>query len=256
MTSNGGDAGRQPWDAAGYAAHAPFVPELGAPLVGLLAPQPGERILDIGCGDGTLTLALAEAGATVVGIDASPEMVAAAKARGLDARVADAAALPFVAEFDAAFSNAALHWVPDHDAAVAGMARALKPGGRAVGELGGFGNVAAIATALAAVMGRRGFADSVLPWHFPTAARFAERLAWHGFTVESCALTPRPTPLPTGMSGWLETFAAGIFGRLPPDDRTAARDEAVALLRPALRDEDGNWTADYVRLRFVARLTA
>src|SRR6056297_452665 len=101
------EGGGQPWDAAGYAAHAPFVPALGAPLVELLAPRPGERILDIGCGDGTLTQALVEAGAETVGVDASPEMVAAARARGLDARIADAAALPFEAEFDATFSNAA-----------------------------------------------------------------------------------------------------------------------------------------------------
>lgn len=250
------EGGGQPWDAAGYAAHAPYVPVLGAPLVDLLAPRPGERILDIGCGDGTLTQALVEAGAEIVGVDASPDMVAAAQARSLDARVADAAALPFTAEFDAVFSNAALHWVPDHEGAVAGMRRALKPGGRAVGEFGGFGNIAAIATALVAVMGRRGFDESVLPWTFPTAEGFAVRLARNGFAVESCALIPRPTPLPTGMAGWLETFAAGILGRLPPEDRTATRDEAVALLRPALCDEDGNWTADYVRLRFAARLTA
>ena len=155
------------------------------------------------------------------------------------------------------FTNAALHWVPDHEAVVAGIARALKPGGRVVGEFGGHGNVAAIVTALVAVLGRRGLDDAAaLPWTFPTAERFAARLARHGFTVDSCDLIPRPTPLPTGMAAWLDIFAGGVFSRLDPDDRAAARDEAVDLLRPALRDEDGNWTADYVRLRFLARLRA
>ena len=248
----------QPWDPARYVEHAAYVPRLGQPLVDLLAPQPGERVLDIGCGDGALTAALAQSGATVAGVDASPAMVAAAQARGLDARVADAAALPggpdFDGAFDAVFTNAALHWVPDHEAVAAGMARMLKPGGRVVGELGGHGNVAAIVTALVAVLGRRGMDASVIPWTFPTAERFAARLQRHGFTVDSCALIHRPTPLETGMAAWLEVFATGLFARLDPAEREAARDEAVALLRPALCDDQGNWTGDYVRLRFTARL--
>ena len=246
-------AGGQPWNAESYAAHAAYVPALGALLVDLLAPRQGERLLDIGCGDGALTETLAATGAVVVGVDASPAMVAAARARGLDARVADAAALDFDGVFDAVFTNAALHWVPDHEAVVAGFRRALKPGGRVVGELGGQGNVAAVVTALVAVMGARGFDASFLPWTFPTAESFAARLRRHGFSVESCALIPRPTSLPTGMAAWLDVFAAGILGRLDPAERDSARAEAVALLRPALCDAEGRWTADYVRLRFAAR---
>ena len=246
--------GDHPWDADSYAKHASYVPALGAPLVELLKPQPGERLLDIGCGNGALTEALAASGAMVVGVDASPDMVAAAQARGLDARVADAAALPFQAEFDAIFTNAALHWVPDHEAVVAGIRRALKPGGRVVGELGGQGNVAAVVTALVAVMGARGFDASIIPWTFPTAETFAARLQHHGFTVERCTLIPRPTPLPTGMAPWLDIFATGILNRLPPHERDSARDAAVALLHPALCDAEGHWVADYVRLRFLAHL--
>src|SRR5688500_15143750 len=140
----------QSWSAEGYARNARFVADLGQPVLELLAPQPGERILDLGCGDGALTTKLVAAGATVVGGDASAELVAAAQALGLDARIADGQALAFEAEFDAVFSNAALHWMKQPDAVIAGVRRALKPGGRFVGEFGGHGNVAAIVTALVA----------------------------------------------------------------------------------------------------------
>ena len=123
------------WSSEGYREHAPYVPSLGAAVLDLLAPQPGERILDIGCGDGTLTQQIVERGATVVGIDSSPQMIDAARARGLDVRLLNAEALPFNQEFDAVFSNAALHWIRDHDALLDGVARALRPGGRFVVEL-------------------------------------------------------------------------------------------------------------------------
>lgn len=245
------------WNPADYAHHAGFVPELGVPVLDLLAPHPGERVLDLGCGDGALTERLAATGALVVGLDASPEMVERARARGLDARLGSADALPFAAEFDAVFSNAAPHWVRDQEAMVAGVARALKPGGRFVGEMGGHGNVAAVMVALLAVLARRGIdGPGLLPWVFPTAEEHAARLAAHGLVVDAMTLFPRPTPLPTGMAGWFDTFAGSVLGRLAPEDRAAARDEAVALLRPALCDRAGNWIADYVRLRFAAHRPA
>ena len=242
------------WSADRYRDHAGFVPALGRDVVALLAPRPGERILDLGCGDGTLTEALLAAGAEVVGVDSSADMVAAARKRGIDAHLMDATALDFEESFDAVFSNAALHWMKDADAVIAGVARALRPGGRFVGEFGGAGNVAAITVALTAVLERRGIdARSVVPWFFPSADAYRGRLETHGFEVDSIELFPRPTPLPSGMEDWLETLAAPLLAKLPSADRTAARDEAVALLRPALCDEAGRWTADYVRLRFVAR---
>ena len=146
----------------------------------------------------------------MVGVDASADMVAAAQKRGLDARVANGARLDFSREFDAVFSNAALHWMKDDpDAVIAGVARALKPGGRFAGEMGGHGCVAAITVALIAVLERHG-ADgkSVSPWYFPTVDDYRARLERGGFTVEYIELIPRPTPLPTDMAGWLDTFAA------------------------------------------------
>jgi trans-aconitate methyltransferase len=248
-------APRQTWQPDRYAANARFVADLGAPVVALLAPRPGERILDLGCGDGALTEQLAAFGCTVIGVDAGPDMVAAAKRRGLEAYVADGQDLRFLAEFDAVFSNAALHWMRDADAVLQGVRRALKPGGRFVGEFGGHGNVAAITVALVAVLTRRGVdGHAASPWYFPSAEAYAARLKAHGFAVEQVDLIPRPTPLPTDMAGWLDTFAESFLGRLPADQRGAARDEVLALLTPYLCDERGRWTADYVRLRFAARL--
>jgi trans-aconitate methyltransferase len=241
----------QTWSPQEYARNAAFVPALGASILAQLAPQPGERILDLGCGDGVLTQEIAAAGATVVAVDASPAMVAAARTRGLDARVADATALPFVDEFDAVFSNAVLHWVKAADAALAGIARALKPGGRFVAEFGGFMCVASIHTAVRAVLMRRGIAvDS--PWFFPTAEQYREQVEAAGLRVDAIRTFARPTPLPTGIEGWLDTFAGPMLGELGANDRPEAVAEIARLLEPALRDWRGTWTADYVRLQVVA----
>lgn len=252
-TTKASSAQSQTWCAEGYAHHAAFVPALGAPLIDRLNPQPGERILDLGCGDGTLTEQIAARGCTVVGVDASAEMIAAARRRGLDARLINAEELTFNAEFDGVFSNAVLHWIKNADAVIAGVRRALKPGGRVVGEFGGHTNIAAISVALRAVLPKYGI-DAPSDWFYPSVADYRVRLERGGFVVDDIALVPRPTPLATGMAGWLETFRGTILNALPPDRRDAAKNELIELLAPSLRDERGNWTADYVRLRFVAHL--
>ncbi len=244
----------QRWDPAGYARNARFVAELGLPVVELLAPRPGERILDLGCGDGALTEKLVALGCQVIGADASPEQVAAARARGLDARVVDAGALPFHADFDAVFSNAALHWMPDQEAVITGVWRALVPGGRFVAEFGGHGDIAHIRAALYAVLERRGIDPRPLdPWYFPTAEEYQGRLERQGFQVGSIALFPRPTALPGDIIPWLETFAGSFLAPVPAPARPALLAELRQALQPALCDAAGHWTADYVRLRFAAR---
>jgi trans-aconitate methyltransferase len=244
----------QTWNASQYAKQGRFVADLAGGVFELLAAKPGERILDLGCGDGALTAKIASTGAEVVGVDSSASMVEAAQALGLDARLLSGDQLQFDREFDAVFSNAALHWMRNQDAVLTGVHRALKPGGRFVVEMGGHGNIAAIRVALAGVLRRWNLnAYDMDNNFFPTPDEYRGRLEKAGFAIDQIALIPRLTPLPeTGMQGWLETFRRGLLDQLPPDRRETAIEEAVALLEPVLCDDKGAWTADYVRLRFRA----
>jgi trans-aconitate methyltransferase len=246
----------QTWDPAEYGQHGAFVHNLAGGVLEWLGAQPGERILDLGCGDGQLTQRIAATGATVQGVDASAEMTASARARGLAADVASAELLPYEDKsFDAVFSNAVLHWVRDHDAMMRQVHRVLRPGGRFVAEMGGHGNIAAIRVAFIATLARHGFGDLENEVnYYPTPEAYTGRLTKYGFTVEKIALIPRPTPLEAGgMTGWLRTFRRGVLDGLPVAIRETVIDETVALLSTALCDEAGNWTGDYVRLRFIAR---
>ncbi len=247
----------QAWDANVYATNARFVADLAGAVVDLLAPQAGERILDLGCGDGALTQKIAAQGADVLGVDASDDLIRAARALGLNAEVANGHQLAFDQEFDAVFSNAALHWMPDPDAVIEGVRRALKPGGRFIAEFGGLGNVAKIIAAIDEELTGRGHPGlEGHPWYFPSPQEYAERLQAHGFVVEQIGLIDRPTRLPGDVGGWLDTFADAFLRVLDPGARRDARDKIVDLLGARIRDADGVWWADYVRLRFRAVLAS
>ena len=244
------------WNAEEYAANAGFVPAYGAEVLTLLAPQPGERILDLGCGDGVLTKRIAEARSEVLGIDSSPEMVAAARRLGLDARQGSGEALDFAGRFDALFTNAALHWMRDQRRVAGNVFRALRPGGRYVGECGGFGNIAAIRTAIRAVLARHGVDPARDDGqYYPTMPAFRAMHADAGFEAVETWSFARPTPLPTGIRGWLQAFRGGFLDSagVAPGARQAVIDEVEALLAPALCDSGGRWQADYVRLRWRMR---
>ena len=257
MDQDGGDGQAQRWDPNAYARNARFVSDLGYPVLELLAPKHGERILDLGCGDGALTETLAAMGVRVIGVDGSAEQIAAARDRGLDAQVMDGHALTFDDEFDAVFSNAALHWMRRPDDVIAGVWNALHPGGRFVGEMGGAGNVATIQSALKAAISARGTdADAVDPWYFPSPEEYGRRLEGAGFLVRSIDLFPRPTPLPGDFRGWLETFAGSFLETVDDVERPAIMDEVTEAVRSRLQKPDGRWVADYVRLRFAAEKPA
>lgn len=245
----------QEWNAENYGRQARFVSDLGAPVLELLDPQPGEHILDLGCGDGALTERLVDRGAEVVGIDASAAMVAAARARGLEAIEGSGIALHFDQAFDAVFSNAALHWMRPPEAVIAGLWRALRPGGRFVAEFGGHGNVAAIHGALRQALAARGLA--VAPdTFFPTPEAYRALLEAVGFQLDLLELFERPTPLPGTVGDWIDTFAHHYTGAVPAEQRPALVAEVTEALRPQLCDGSGTWHADYVRLRFRARRPA
>ncbi|MBD1844570.1 methyltransferase domain-containing protein [Cyanobacteria bacterium FACHB-63] len=243
----------QIWNSERYAENARFVSDLGMPVVEWLDPKAGERILDLGCGDGALTLKLQELGCEVVGVDASADFVDAARSLGLEAHLIDAHQLNFIGEFDAVFSNAALHWMKQPDRVIQGVWQALKPGGRFVAEFGGDRNVVTIVTALHAALQQRGIdPDQINPWYFPMVKDYQFRLEAQGFIVNRIALIPRPTPLPTGIRGWLATFADPFTQAISPSEREGFLNEVIARLQPDLCDDSGQWFADYVRLRFAA----
>ncbi len=243
-----GAASTSQWDAADYARVGGFVPALGAAALDLLDPQPGEAILDIGCGDGTLTTQILERGASVVGIDNSLSMIGAARARGLDARLMDAAQLKFAEAFDAAFSNATLHWVLDKERAARAIWFALKPGGRFAGEMGGEGNLARLRLALDDELVTRGYGPPTYAanW-YPSVEEFLSIYETAGFKDIDARLVERPTRLEHGVAAWVLTFRVGWLDRagVPQAERASIADAVATLV--------GTDTADYVRLRFIMR---
>ncbi len=246
---------KQTWNAKQYAQGASYVPKLGKAVLEWLAPQPGERILDLGCGDGALTQKLYEAGCEVVGVDSSAALVAAARARGLDARHANGEALNFHAEFNAVFSNAALHWMKNSTAVLSGVRRALRPGGRFVGELGCQGNLERVQAAIERELQARGLDFASLnPWFFPSTEEYRALLLQQGFSVKRIICFDRPTPLTSDWIEWLNIFATFVLKALPSTERASFCESVQQQLLPQLRLPDGSWQADYVRLRFSAEL--
>jgi SAM-dependent methyltransferase len=248
------------WDAVRYDESFAFVPAMGAMALELLDAQPGERVLDLGCGSGELTAQIAERGAHVVGVDSSPEMIEQARQRfpDLDVRLADGHELALDERFDAVFSNAALHWMTDPDAVLAAVRSALVDGGRFVAEMGAAGNVGQLIAALRAAAFRLDLdVDFVLPWYFPTPAEQAMRLEQVGFTVRRLEYVDRPTQLvdcPDGAADWWRMFGPSVLEQIPAERVEELLAMVNEIARPELLDDSGVWVADYVRLRFVAEV--
>ncbi len=246
------------WDARTYNTHFSFVWEFASDLLSVLDPRPGEKVLDVGCGTGQLTSAIAEAGAEVTGIDNDEAMVGLARQNfpGVAYEVVDARRMTFDNDFDAVFSNASLHWMRPPTPVVAGISRALKPGGRLVAEMGGQGNVASIVAAIRKCIAGAGYGKPVprSPWYFPDIPSYTDLLKRYGLETTMATLFARPTPLtggPEGMARWLDMFAGSFFERVPAHAQPEIVDAIVEELQPRLY-HDGQWVADYVRLRIIA----
>ncbi|MBE3558407.1 MAG: methyltransferase domain-containing protein [Ktedonobacteraceae bacterium] len=245
------------WNASLYDQKHAFVFEYGKDVLALLAPQPGEMILDLGCGTGHLSKAIADAGAGVIGIDSSPAMIETARASypTIEFHVADARAFSLPFSFDAVFSNATLHWVTEAEQVVQRVATALRPGGRFVAEFGGKGNCQAIIGALQQALYELTGITIPHGWYYPSIGEYAPLLEKHGLSVELAMLFDRPTRLQDGEQGlrnWLLMFC----GRMLQEVSEEIREQAIKRTEMRLRDEyfrEGSWFADYRRLRIAAR---
>src|SRR5262245_24816556 len=241
------------WNPESYAKNARFVSDLGEPLLQLMEPKHGELILDLGCGDGALTEKIAAYGCSVIGVDSSFSQLKTAKDRGLNVVVMDGHQLSFRRQFDAVFTNAALHWMKQPEAVVAGVASSLKPAGRFIGEFGGKGNVEKIRSALHAGLRRHAIdPTSIDPWYYPSPEEYSKLLSKAGFIVTYIELILRPTKLPGDILDWLEIFAQPFTQALAGSQRIDFLKAVRNELASCLRDGDDNWVADYVRLRFKA----
>jgi len=240
------------WNADHYTTHARFVSELALPVVELLDPQAGEKILDLGCGEGTLGLEIINRGAAVYGVDLSEEMVTQARINGLEAERMSVADMSFKGEFDAVFSNAMLHWVREQERAVENIIKALKRGGRFVAEFGGMGNVHHIVEAMRSVFaGHPEYGHFHDLWYFPTPEQYGKILEEHGFTVISIELIPRPTPI-DDIRNWLAVFSNGVTAHLNDSQTAQFRAEVREILKTTNHSIQEGWVADYVRLRVLA----
>ncbi|WP_129663219.1 class I SAM-dependent methyltransferase [Phytoactinopolyspora endophytica] len=240
------------WDAHAYDRDFGFVAAYGVELLDWLRPQPGERIIDLGCGTGDLTARLVETGASVIGMDAEPAMIEAARERLGDAaelQVADAHDFSVDDPVDAVVSNAALHWMPAPVEVLGCVSDALREGGRFVAEMGATRNVATITDAVEQACRETGLPERRWPWYFPSPAQYAAILEDAGLEVRQLDFYDRPTKLtgPDGMERWLEMFAGEVVADLP----AATVSRALEIARPALWHDDA-WWADYRRLRFRA----
>lgn len=243
----------QSWSPQLYERHARFVGDLAEDVVKLLDPQPGERILDIGCGDGYLTEKLASYGARLVGVDFSETLVEAAKKRGVDARHGNGEELWFEAEFDGAFSNAAMHWMLRAAETASGVFRALKPGGRFVGEFAGAGNAQIIRREVHEALERRGIDSSAVdPWYLPSEDEYRDVLSKSGFEVKYVSLFDRPVVIDYPLEKWIQTFGSPYIRALKGLSESEFLAEVSDRAKHELLGPDGKWTIDYTRIRFVA----
>ena len=239
------------WNVELYQDKHSYVWQYGSKMLEILNPQPGEHILDLGCGTGQLTAEIAATGAKVIGLDAASSAIAQCRQNypQIEFVVTNGADFTLEPSFDAVFSNAALHWIHPPAAAVKCIYNALKPGGRLVAEFGGKGNIEQIIKAIENTL--TGSTEN--KWYFPSIGEYSTLLEQQGFTVNFAALFSRPTKLEgqNGLANWLDMFAYDDFKELSSTDRIAIVNQIESELRPSLY-HNGHWWADYYRIRIVA----
>lgn len=245
------------WNADLYDQKHAFVSDYGRELIDLLKPQKGEVVLDLGCGTGTLASEIAALGATVIGLDSSPEMIAKAQAQfpNLNFIISDGHDFHLNQKCDAVFSNAALHWMKEPQKVVSCIHKALKEGGRFIAEFGGKGNVQMIIQAINDSARELGFPllEEKLINYFPSVGEYASLSEAQSFEIREARLFDRLTPLegPDGLRNWIRMFRGVCLGSLNEDQKNRLLSAIEDRARPKLF-RNGVWFADYRRLRIVA----
>lgn len=249
---------KQTWDSTLYDDKMSFVSKFGKGVIELLYPQPGEKILDLGCGTGDLTKEISTSGAIVTGMDNSASMLEKARQKypDLEFLLGDGETFRTAKEYDAVFSNAALHWMKRPAEVITSVWLALKSGGRFVAEFGGKGNVQIIKEATQTVLDRHEINTSQInPWYYPSIGEYASLLEQQGFRVPYAVHFDRSTQLEGGENGlrhWLDMFSGAFFSGLPDNKKSELYAQIEDEVRPKLF-RDGSWFADYVRIRVMAR---
>lgn len=244
------------WNSMLYDQNHSFVSKFGESIVELLAPQVGERVLDLGCGTGDLAKQIADLGSQVIGVDQSDNMITEAKRKypHIPFKVENARSLSYEREFDAVFSNAALHWIQAPEEVLSSIHKALIPGGRLVAEFGGKDNVKQIIDALLLQFQRNGIEDGAnrIPWYFPSIGEYTTLMEETGFHVSFAQHFARPTPLEgkDGLRNWLNMFGDSFFKGLTDRERDQLITDTENHLRPTMF-QNGQWLADYKRIRVV-----
>jgi ubiquinone/menaquinone biosynthesis C-methylase UbiE len=240
------------WNAEQYNKDANFVSSMAMPLVEVLSPKEHERILDLGCGDGTLAKEIQKITKNLVAVDLNADMVEKTKKKNIEAYIMSATNLNFEQEFDAVFSNAVLHWVKDQDLALQNINRVLKKGGRFVCEFGGYQNINSIVSVMESVFeNTKEYGKFTNPWYFPTKEEYHKCLVNNGFKVISIELYKRETPI-NDIKNWLDVFANGILENLNEHQQAQCKKEIRDILKEKILTKDNVWVVDYVRLKVVA----
>lgn len=267
------------WSSKHYNNAAGFVPKLTSKVVSYLDVQSTDRILDIGCGDGSLTSQIAQAASSgqVLGLDASKSFIETATEKYSTSNCAfkyqDCSKLENYPEvldgsYDKVFSNAAMHWILRNPNSrvkfFQNVSKALKPGGKLVFEMGGSGNVAEVQAAATSALIHAGVSveetREANPWFFPSTTWMEATLQDCGFDVEVCEHEYRATKLTAdtedksgGLEGWVKLMCGQFLEKVPEGrKRNAVAKEICDVLEPIItRHEDGSRWLGYCRLRAV-----
>ncbi|MGY4691762.1 class I SAM-dependent methyltransferase [Salibacterium sp. K-3] len=246
------------WNAELYDGKHSFVSTYGNDLVDLLNPKKGQHILDLGCGTGDLAKQLNDFGADVEGVDKSENMIEQAKTKypNIKFAVEDATALEYKDEFDAVFSNAALHWVKPPKKALYCIYNSLKENGRFVAEFGGKGNVHRITTEIRNQLKALGlpYYEDRFPWFFPSVGEYTTLMEEVGFRVTFANHFDRPTPLEgeTGLRHWMEMFGKTMFEEFDNESVHKVITNVENNLKESMFKEN-KWIADYKRIRVIGK---